>query len=1022
MQILPKYGIWILKIVIVTLIVTICPALEVSASPEEHPPEYYLIPSTDQKIKKTDHESKHYQPKVETRKLTLEVKDKLINLQAENVYFKEILRELEKKTNIKINMFEGVQDEKVSLIVKSLPAYAIDTILNKMALKNFAVVYDQQLASIAVYILPEGKDISAVTKGKLVIKLGNFPTGENIDRIKGREIVSIAKGKNQIPIRYVRDEVLLKFHLNVSKSEIDEILRSYNLVEIVDDTLSKIGYVKVRIPDGRDVINVIKEMRKEHKLKFNEPNYILNTLIASDPLYDLQWYVSDTNFDKAWDRVKRKTSVKVAVIDSGVDGAHPDLKGKILNGYDFVNNDTDTSDDHGHGTFVAGIIAASANDIGIKGLYEHAQIIPVKVIDENGLGTYEDVSKGIIYASDNGAKVINLSIGGYGFSLMLQEAVDYALEKGCIIIAAGGNDGIEQEIYPAAYPDVIGVSALGYGGQIWSGSNRGRHIDVCAPGLNIISTGFYGNYIYATGTSASAPMVTALTAMLISEKPDLSSLFIERTITQSTKDLGEKGRDKIYGEGEIDSHAALEHEVEPFHDVAVRSVIVEPMVFEKGKPTYIVATLENTGTYESENCDVVLYEIIREEKKEIGRKKAITVIDKLKVIFNWKPERLKENIKFAVNIFPEKDENNSNNSKTTYSFSIQESDGLYVLYKNRPYVHSWIALQAYNILPSSNLKSEMTKSIRYGAETYPYNQNQLEPYDLLFGDSRIWEGEQYIVPSSIWSTDTKSGSSVLEGAWEEDEDHYDIDGLVSIIDKNSYFRHFWDPDVGYDWGIDTFGEFGRNHSALYQAQYWWNKAIAAYATNKSLAYYYLGRVVHLLGDMGVPEHVHNDLHPGSPDSPMANLILDKDDYSNYEEYTKIYYRKTTGSDSPKDIDALPLNLPNSYVPTNYDSKLAKLFYNMAQYTQHFDSSNTDSNYGNNNSSNGDGNNRGFGGGTINMGISAENGTKNQAYKAIAYLNEGNDRIDPGTTPTIYWRKYNFWCSSYTSTRIYEGPQ
>ncbi len=143
------------------------------------------------------------------------------------------------------------------------------------------------------------------------------------------------------------------------------------------------------------------------------------------------------------------------------------------------------------------------------------------MIDTTGIGTYEDTARGIIYAVDNGAKVINLSIGGYGFSFMLQSAVDYALEKGCIVVAAGGNDGIEQPIYPAAYPDVIGVSVLGFDGQIWSDSNSGLHIDVSSPGLDILSTGLNNDYVYASGTSASSAMVSALASMLFSERNQL---------------------------------------------------------------------------------------------------------------------------------------------------------------------------------------------------------------------------------------------------------------------------------------------------------------------------------------------------------------------------------------------------------------------------------------------------------------------------------------------------------------------
>jgi subtilisin family serine protease len=532
-----------------------------------------------------------------------------------------------------------------------------------MQIKNDAVFDDKGV--MTAYVIPKGKNISEFIKGKTIIRPAHFATGKNINQIKGHEIVSITKGKDNISIRYVKDEILLKSHLGVTKEEIDGILKKHNLVFAGDEYLSKIGYIKAKIPDGRDVIEVIKEIRNEYKVKTPEPNYIGEILTISDPLYGNQWYVPDTKFDRAWEVTKNKKSVKVAVIDTGVKAEHRDLKDRIMQGHDFVNNDSDASDDNGHGTFVSGIIAATANDIGIKGLYYYAQIIPVKVIDVNGIGTYEDTAKGIIYAVDNGAKVINLSIGGYGYSFILQDAVDYALEKGCIVVAAGGNDGIEHEIYPAAYPDVIGVSALGNNGQIWSSSNSGRHIDVSAPGANILSTGLNNDYVYATGTSASAPMVSALAAMLASERSELSSSVIERLIMQAAKDLGENGRDRIYGSGEIDALASLGQEVKSFHDVALRSVHIEPMVFEKGKPTYIIANIENAGTFKSEKFDVVLYEIVGEEKKEFGRKEGIEVIDKTKVIFEWKPEGSKENVKLEISVLSEADTNNSNNSRTS---------------------------------------------------------------------------------------------------------------------------------------------------------------------------------------------------------------------------------------------------------------------------------------------------------------------------------------------------------------------
>ena len=363
----------------------------------------------------------------ENSNFTLQVKDKLINLQAENADFKEILKDLDAKTGIKVKIYEGVKDKKVSLNIKSLPLYALDTIIKKMTLKNSAVVYDDALQMMSVYVLPEGLDISKVVSGGTVIRSADFAVGKEVLTIKGKEFVTIEKGKNKLPIRYVKDELLIKFHLGITEKEIDSILQEYGLQRIPNVTLSKIGYVKVKVLKDKDVIETAKAIRKDYRAKVPEPNYIAGILTANDPLYDKQWYIPDTGFDKAWPLLKKKSVVKVAVIDTGVDSLHPDLNEKIFQGKDFVNNDADPADDNGHGTFISGIIAANANDIGIKGLYDGARILPVKVIDANGLGTYEDVANGIVYAVDQGASLINMSIGGYAYSFMLQDAVDYAL-------------------------------------------------------------------------------------------------------------------------------------------------------------------------------------------------------------------------------------------------------------------------------------------------------------------------------------------------------------------------------------------------------------------------------------------------------------------------------------------------------------------------------------------------------------------------------------------------------------------
>ena len=137
-----------------------------------------------------------------------------------------------------------------------------------MGLNNFAVAYDDKSASLAIYILPEGSDISKIAKGKSIIKLKSLPKVKKAGTVKGRETVSITKGTNKIPIRYVKDEVLLKFHLGVSTKEIQEILKKHNLIEVGDDILSKIGYIKARIPDGEIQSLLLRKCEKNTKLKF----------------------------------------------------------------------------------------------------------------------------------------------------------------------------------------------------------------------------------------------------------------------------------------------------------------------------------------------------------------------------------------------------------------------------------------------------------------------------------------------------------------------------------------------------------------------------------------------------------------------------------------------------------------------------------------------------------------------------------------------------------------------------------
>lgn len=234
----------------------------------------------------------------------------------------------------------------------------------------------------------------------------------------------------------------------------------------------------------------------------------------NDSRYAEQWALPVVGLPEAWASVPVGRTVVVAVIDSGVCLNHPDLAGRILPGYDFVDGDNDPSDVFGHGCGVAGVIAANANNgVGIAGVAPNAQIMPIRVLDSRGQGNYSNIASGIIYAADNGANIINLSLAGSTNSVILEQAVAYAVARGVIVIAAAGNFGSPNTYYPAAYPSVIAVGSVDVNLQRSSFSNYGTFVDIYAPGRDILTTSMNGDYAFNSGTSFAAPIVAGITAM-----------------------------------------------------------------------------------------------------------------------------------------------------------------------------------------------------------------------------------------------------------------------------------------------------------------------------------------------------------------------------------------------------------------------------------------------------------------------------------------------------------------------------
>jgi subtilisin family serine protease len=260
--------------------------------------------------------------------------------------------------------------------------------------------------------------------------------------------------------------------------------------------------------------------------------------VPGDPLWSHQWGLRTVGAPAAWDHTLGSSSTIIAILDTGVDASHPDLSGGVLAGRDFVNGDLDASDDNGHGTMAAGIAAARTdNATGIAGTCWRCRILPVKVLDAEGTGSHSQIANGIVWAADQGAHVISMSLGSPSASTVLANAVAYAESKGAVVVAAAGNAGSTTKAYPAAYPSVIGVAASTSSDGRYAWSNHGSWVSVAAPGCNP-ATAPGGRYVEMCGTSASAPMVAGVVALARSHAPTSTVAALRESLLATAAPVG----------------------------------------------------------------------------------------------------------------------------------------------------------------------------------------------------------------------------------------------------------------------------------------------------------------------------------------------------------------------------------------------------------------------------------------------------------------------------------------------------
>lgn len=291
---------------------------------------------------------------------------------------------------------------------------------------------------------------------------------------------------------------------------------------------------------------------------------------TNDTLRDRQWALNRLDAERVWRKSSGK-GVVVAVVDTGVQAGHPDLAGQVLKGWDFVESDRSAGDRNGHGTHVAGVIAAKAdNKRGIAGLARSARILPVRVLNSAGSGNTVNVARGIVYAVNKGADVINLSLAGDRSDAQVEAAVQYAVSRNVVVVAAAGNRGCAgPTTFPAAYPGVIGVGAINRQGVVAGYSTCGDFVDVVAPGTAIRSTMIrrpslslpcaYGKqYCMLDGTSMASPHVAAAAAIIISRtRHRLRAAAVQDLIVTRADDIEAPGVDSSSGHGVLNIKRSL---------------------------------------------------------------------------------------------------------------------------------------------------------------------------------------------------------------------------------------------------------------------------------------------------------------------------------------------------------------------------------------------------------------------------------------------------------------------------------
>ena len=354
--------------------------------------------------------------------------------------------------------------------------------------------------------------------------------------------------------KWVPGRLLVQPRAGLSEAEFDKIIKKQGGKQV-----GKIEGINVRViqlpPQASE--KAVEALLKNNKhLKFAERDMIVRPEgTANDTYYSSAWHLPKIGATTAWD-VTTGDNVVIAVLDSGVDATHPDLAGRLIPGWNFYDNNSNTADVFGHGTLVAGSASANTNNgVGVASVAGNALIMPLRISATDGSASFSNMAKALTWAADKGAHVANISYQSVSGSATVASAAQYMKNKGGVTVVAAGNTGVEQTFAPT--DTMISVSATTSSDAVASWSSYGSYVDVAAPGSGIWTTKKGGGYGSANGTSFASPVTAAVIAMMRSVNPVLPPADLEKILISTAVDLGTAGFDKKFGHGRINAAAAV---------------------------------------------------------------------------------------------------------------------------------------------------------------------------------------------------------------------------------------------------------------------------------------------------------------------------------------------------------------------------------------------------------------------------------------------------------------------------------